>query len=143
MSQTTLRVCLQNGGRMPNPATSKSAGYDLYAPMPGIVPAGGDLLVKTGVSIALPEGYYAQIWPRSGMDLKYRVSTGAGVIDEDYRGEIGVLLRNFGNSDYIFNAGDRIAQMVIMKYEKPICINVANLDETNRGAGGFGSTGTQ
>jgi dUTP pyrophosphatase len=138
----TLKVCIQEGGMCPKRATDGSAGYDLYAAESAIIEPNSDLLAKLRINIALPKGHYAQIWPRSGMDLKHRVTTGAGVIDEDYRGEICVLLRNFGSKAYNIQKGDRVAQMIIMKYEVPT-ITVGNLNETNRGVGGFGSTGTQ
>lgn len=137
-----LRVSVQEGGFAPVRATPYSAGYDLYSPVECVVLGNQDLLLKLKVSIQLPPGCYAQIWPRSGLDTKHRITTGAGVIDEDYRGELGVLLRNVSSTHYKINRQDRIAQLIIMKYETPQVELVDKLDETLRGEGGFGSTGT-
>lgn len=138
-----FQISCQTDGLIPVRASEGSAGYDLCAPSDGIVPVNGDLLVNLRINIALPKGHYAQIWPRSGIDLKRRVTTGAGIIDEDYRGDVCVLLRNFGDQDYSFKRGDRIAQMIIMEYKTPPIMNTDDFTKTSRGTGGFGSTGTQ
>ena len=100
-------------------------------------------LVKTGLFISLPKGYEAQIRPRSGLAFKNGITVlnTPGTIDADYRGEIGVILVNLSSQDFTINDGDRIAQMVIAKHETAIWEEVENLDETNRGEGGFGSSG--
>jgi len=123
------------------------AGMDLYAIEDGFI--GGGLgsrqLVHTGLAIALPQGYEAQIRPRSGLALKHGVTVlnSPGTIDEQYRGEIGVIFINHGSDTFYFKKGDRIAQMVIKKTETRNIevIEVEDLDDTDRGSGGFGSTG--
>lgn len=100
-------------------------------------------VIPTGIAIALPPGYEAQIRGRSGNAAKFGISVvhGVGTIDADYRGELGVILINHGPDDFTVNDGDRIAQMIIAKHERAIWDEVEELDETSRGAGGFGSTG--
>ena len=100
-------------------------------------------MVKTGLFISLPKGYEAQVRPRSGLAFKNGITVlnTPGTIDADYRGEIGVILVNLSSQDFTINDGDRIAQMVIAKHETAIWEEVENLDETNRGEGGFGSSG--
>ncbi|KAF3781477.1 Deoxyuridine 5'-triphosphate nucleotidohydrolase [Nymphaea thermarum] len=106
-----------------------------------IVPARGKALVATDLSIAIPEGTYARIAPRSGLAWKHSIDVGAGVIDADYRGPVGVILFNHSDSDFQVNAGDRIAQLVLEKIVTPDVCEVEDLDSTARGTGGFGSTG--
>jgi dUTP pyrophosphatase len=134
------------GLKLPTYETGQSAGMDLSAALPDALELGpGDrALIPTGLSIALPAGYEAQIRPRSGLAYKYGVTVlnTPGTIDADYRGEIKVLLINHGNEPFTIERGMRIAQMVIAKYEHVEWNVVANLDETSRGDGGFGSTGT-
>lgn len=127
-------------------ATKGSAGIDLRAnnDQDIIIKSNSTKLIPTGIAIALPEGYEAQIRPRSGLALKKSVTVlnSPGTIDSDYRGEVGVILINHGKDDFIVTKGQRIAQMVIAKYEYVNFDYVDNLDETSRGEGGFGSTGT-
>ena len=101
-------------------------------------------IVPTGLFIALPEGYEAQVRPRSGLAIKSGITclNSPGTIDADYRGEIGVILANLSKEDFVINDGDRIAQMVIARHETAQWEPVDSLDQTQRGAGGFGSTGT-
>jgi len=106
-----------------------------------VVPAKGKAIVPTDLSIACPPGTYARIAPRSGLAVKNFIDVGAGVVDEDYRGPVGVVLFNFGEVDFAIKEGDRIAQMILEKIHTPEVVEVDNLDETSRGAGGFGSTG--
>lgn len=142
-SINSLQIKLLEGGIAPVRMSSASAGYDLISPCAFTLSASKDHLVGLKFSMQLPVGYHAQIWPRSGLDLKHRITTGAGIIDQDYRGEVGVLLRNMSNTDYQINKGDRIAQMVIIRYKDfPVSI-VTELSDTVRGEGGFGSTGKQ
>lgn len=100
-------------------------------------------MVGTGLKMAIPTGYYGRVAPRSGLAVKNFIDVGAGVIDEDYRGELKVLLFNFGDQEFTVNKGDRIAQMVLEKYSQARLVTVAEgeLDSTERGVGGFGSTG--
>lgn len=130
---------------MPAYATQGSAGVDLRASEPCVIPPGGRALVPTGLRIALPEGYEAQVRPRSGLALKHGVTllNSPGTIDSDYRGEIGVILINLGQEPFSIQPGDRIAQMVFAPVTRGVWDEVETLDETERGAGGFGSTGLE
>lgn len=102
-------------------------------------------LIPTGLHIALPEGYEAQVRPRSGLALKKGITVlnAPGTIDADYRGEVGVLLVNLSQDDFVVNDGERIAQMVIARHEQAEFVSVEQLDETERGAGGYGHTGVK
>ncbi|KIW25350.1 deoxyuridine 5'-triphosphate nucleotidohydrolase [Cladophialophora immunda] len=125
----------------PTRGSAFAAGYDLYASKPITIPARGKALVSTDLSIATPEGTYGRVAPRSGLAAKHFIDTGAGVIDADYRGEVKVLLFNHGEADFQVNKGDRIAQLVLERIYTPEIVEVENLEESVRGAGGFGSTG--
>jgi dUTP pyrophosphatase len=130
---------------VPTYATEHSAGMDLYAAVTHDVRLGKGqtYLVPTGVKIALPVGHEAQIRPRSGLAAKQSVTVlnSPGTIDADYRGEIKVILINHGQTDFTITRGERIAQMVVAKYEAMNLYQVNGLDKTSRGVGGFGSTG--
>ncbi|MBL4612270.1 MAG: dUTP diphosphatase [Emcibacter sp.] len=137
------------GLKKPNYETANSAGMDLMAALTDgdtmVLEPGKRLLVPTGFAMALPDGFEAQVRPRSGLAWKNGVTVlnSPGTIDADYRGEVKVILINHGTEDFIINRGMRIAQMIIAPVTQ-ITWNVRdNLDETARGAGGFGSTGTQ
>lgn len=134
------------GLELPHYATEHSAGMDLLAAIdaPITLAAGETTLVKTGLAMALPEGYEAQVRPRSGLALKSGVTVlnTPGTIDADYRGEVGVILINHSKQDFVIERGMRIAQMVIAPYTRAQWQPVESLDETARGEGGFGSTGT-
>lgn len=142
-----VKINIVNKGNQPLPKyeTKNSAGMDLRANITeGVVIRPLDrALIPTGLHIALPEGYEAQIRPRSGLALKKGITclNTPGTIDSDYRGEIGVILANISNEDFVVNPGDRIAQMVINKVEHAEFELVESLDETERGEGGFGHTG--
>lgn len=142
-------VNVVNSGNQPLPeyATPNSAGMDLRANIDGpiILQPHERILIPTGLHIALPVGYEAQIRPRSGLALKKGITclNTPGTIDSDYRGDVGVILINLGKDSVRINPGERIAQMVINKYEKAVLNPVASLDETERGEGGFGHTGTK
>ena len=147
---TTLRVeRLPHAEGLPLPAyeTSGSAGMDLRAAVaeetPMILAPGARALVPTGLKIALESGYEAQVRPRSGLALKHGITclNSPGTIDSDYRGEVGVILINHGQEPFVIKRGERIAQLVIAKCEQAAMVEVAALDETARGSGGFGSTG--
>lgn len=105
------------------------------------MPAKGKAIVPTDLSIALPEGTYGRVAPRSGLAVKHFIDVGAGVVDLDYRGPLGVVLFNFGDADYAVKRGDRVAQLVVERIATPDVLEVDDLDATVRGAGGFGSTG--
>ncbi|MCR4818324.1 MAG: dUTP diphosphatase [Fretibacterium sp.] len=130
---------------LPTYATEGSAGADLRASELRVIPPGERALVPTGIRIALPEGYEAQIRPRSGLAIKYGVTllNSPGTIDSDYRGEIGVIMINLGEEPFVIQPGDRIAQMVFAPVTRAVWDEVETLDETERGEGGFGSTGQE
>jgi dUTP pyrophosphatase len=138
---------LAHGEDLPLPAyaTSGSAGMDLLAAVtePLDLAPGERALVPTGLAIALPEGYEAQVRPRSGLALKHGVSVlnSPGTIDADYRGELGVILINHGQNVFNIQRGDRIAQLVVAPVVQARWVGTANLPDSERGAGGFGSTG--
>ena len=147
---TTLRVeRLPHAEGLPPPAyeTSGSAGMDLRAAVSDDAPVtlapGARALVPTGLKIALEPGYEAQVRPRSGLALKHGITclNSPGTIDSDYRGEVGVILINHGEESFVIKRGERIAQMVIAQHEQARMFEVEALDDTERGAGGFGSTG--
>lgn len=125
----------------PERGSAYAAGLDLKSAYDCAVPAHGRALVKTDLQIQLPTNTYGRIAPRSGLALKHFIDVGAGVIDEDYRGDVGVIL--FNHSDVVFkiNRGDRIAQLICEKIIRPVVIEKATLDDTERGENGFGSTG--
>ena len=146
-------VFLSELATLPSRGSIEAAGLDLF-----MVSASNDINVvsdyssyalhagkraffRTGISVDIPKGHYARIAPRSGLAVKYGIDVLAGVIDEDYRGEWIVILQNFGKTAVVFSTGDRIAQAIITPYAKTFPVRVNNLNETNRGLGGLGSTG--
>ena len=144
-----LDIKVVNRGHQPLPAyaTAQSAGMDLRANLEEsiVLHPLEHRLIPTGLFISLPEGYEAQVRPRSGLAFKHgtTVLNAPGTIDADYRGEIGVLLVNLSNTDFVVNDGERIAQMVIARHEQGNFIEVDQLDETERGTGGYGHTGVK
>ncbi|KAL6574315.1 hypothetical protein OROHE_001219 [Orobanche hederae] len=126
---------------LPSRASPLSAGYDLSSAVEIKVPARGKAMVQTDLSIAVPEGTYARIAPRSGLAWKHSIDVGAGVVDADYRGLVGLILFNHSDVDFEVKAGDRIAQLIVQKIVTPEVTEVDDLDSTARGSGGFGSTG--
>lgn len=149
MTVTIRLVRLGHAEGLPLPAyeTEGSAGMDLRAAVPEeqpvTLPPGGRALIPTGLTIALPADHEAQVRPRSGLALKFGVTclNSPGTIDADYRGEVGVILANLGAEPFVVRRGDRIAQMVIAPVTRGAFDIVESLDDTARGAGGFGSTG--
>jgi dUTP pyrophosphatase len=149
MSPTIAVTRLPHAQDLPLPAyeTTGSAGMDLRAAVPDDAPItlhpGARATVPTGLSIALPQGFEAQVRPRSGLAAKSGVTclNSPGTVDSDYRGEIKAILINLGPEDFVIRRGDRIAQMVIAPVVQATWAEVESLDETARGAGGFGSTG--
>ena len=141
----TVEIINKSKHLVPHYETSASAGMDLRANInePITLKPVERAIIKTGLFIALPVGYEAQVRPRSGLAAKNGITVlnAPGTIDADYRGEIGVILVNLSNEDFIINDGERIAQMVIAQYKQATWAEVEILDETERGAGGFGSTG--
>lgn len=130
---------------LPQYMTAGSSGVDLYTATEEdiVVPIGGRVLIPTGLVISLPEGYEAQIRPRSGLALKHGITilNTPGTIDSDYRGEVKVIVINLGDKEYILQRGERIAQMVFSRVERAELAEIDVLDETSRGEGGFGHTG--
>jgi dUTP pyrophosphatase len=145
MESIVIKIINQSEHPTPTYETSSSAGMDLRANIqhPIILKPLERSIIKTGLFIALPPGFEAQIRPRSGLAAKYGISVlnAPGTIDADYRGEIGVILVNLSNENFTINNGDRIAQMIIARYAHTKWDEVSVLDETKRGKGGFGSTG--
>jgi dUTP pyrophosphatase len=132
---------LSSHAKIPVRATSGSAGYDLYSAENCIIPSGGKGLVKTDLSITVPDGTYGRIAPRSGLALRNHIGVGAGVIDMDYTGNVGVVLFNHGKSDMYVRIGDRVAQLILERIVTPNILEVDTLSTTSRGNGGLGSTG--
>lgn len=149
MNPRVAVVRLENGRDLPLPSyeTAGAAGMDLRAAVPEEAPQtlrpGARLAVPTGLAIALPPGHEAQVRPRSGLALRHGVTllNTPGTVDADYRGEIKVILINLGEEDFVIRRGERIAQLVIAPVEQAEWVEGESLDETARGAGGFGSTG--
>ncbi len=144
-----MKIQVVNKGHQPLPAyaTVQSAGMDLRANIdePIVLKPLERRLIPTGLHIALPAGYEAQVRPRSGLALKKGITVlnSPGTVDADYRGEVGVLLINLSQEDFVVNDGERIAQMVIARHEQAEFIEVEVLDETERGEGGYGHTGVK
>ena len=135
-----MKIMLSTGAVAPTRGSAGAAGYDLYANEDVTIGEGEFTPVNTGVSVAIPPGYYGRIAPRSGLAAKYGVIIGGGVIDEDYRGELKVLMSClFGMYDV--SRGERIAQLILEKITTPELEIVTSLDDTDRGSDGFGSTG--
>ncbi|MGN0036282.1 MAG: dUTP diphosphatase [Bacteroidaceae bacterium] len=142
-----MKIQLINRSKHPLPAyaTSLSAGMDLRANLdqPVVLKPLGRVLVPTGLYMALPAGYEAQVRPRSGLALKKGITVlnAPGTIDADYRGEVGVILVNLSDEAFVIEDGERIAQLVVARHEQAEWVEVEQLDETERGEGGFGHTG--
>ncbi|KGG80286.1 dUTP diphosphatase [Caloranaerobacter azorensis] len=140
-------VKIVNKSKFPIPdyKTNGASGIDLFANIDEnvVLKPMERVLIPTGIYLSIPEGYEGQIRARSGLALKYGIGlvNGIGTIDSDYRGEIKVILINFGNEEFVIKPGDRIAQLVFVKYEKAEFKEVDELDNTKRGYGGFGHTG--
>jgi dUTP pyrophosphatase len=132
---------LSNNAFAPIKGSKKAAGFDLRAAYNYFIPSKGKQLIKTDLQVEIPEGCYGRIAPRSGLAIKNFIDVGGGVIDSDYRGNVGIVLFNFGEQDFVIHKGDRVAQLICEKIE------YAELEEmkealslTERGDGGFGST---
>ncbi|SLM34390.1 dutp pyrophosphatase [Lasallia pustulata] len=132
---------LSTKAKTPTRGSAYAAGYDLYSAQNTTIPARGKALVDTDIAIAVPAGTYGRIAPRSGLASKNFIDTGAGVIDADYRGQVKVLLFNHAETDFDVKEGDRVAQLVLERIYTPEIVEVAELEESVRAAGGFGSTG--
>ena len=146
-SSLNIQIVRQPGAQLPRYMTEHAAGMDIHAVVEEtiIIKPGERVLLGTGISVAIPPGYEAQIRPRSGLALKHGIGmvNGPGTIDSDYRGEIGIILINWGEAPFVVRMGDRIAQMVLSKVYRADFQNVEMLDATKRGEGGFGHSGVQ
>lgn len=142
-----IKIVNRGSQQLPVYATPESAGMDLRANItePIVLHPLERRIIPTGLYIALPPGYEAQVRPRSGLAFKHGITVlnSPGTIDSDYRGELGVLLVNLSNEDFTVEAGERIAQMVIARHEQGEFVEVEELDDTERGAGGYGHTGVK
>jgi len=132
---------LTENSKPPTRNTPTDAGLDLYASEAALINGRGWKAVSVGISISIPDGFYARIAPRSGLAYKYGLDVFAGVVDSGYRGEIKVIIYNAGEKDYLINAGDKIAQLIIEKCYLWNTLIVDELDESSRGERGFGSSG--
>lgn len=145
MKNIHVRVVNKSGHELPHYATGLSAGMDLKARLdtPKTLQPGERLLVPAGIFMELPEGYEAQVRPRSGLALKHGITVlnAPGTVDADYRGEVGVVLINLGQEPFTVADGERIAQLVVAPYTRVTWQETETLEETGRGTGGFGSTG--
>lgn len=142
-----IKIINRSNHPLPHYETIASAGMDLRANISESITLQplGRTIVKTGLFIELPIGYEAQVRPRSGLAAKKGITVlnAPGTVDADYRGEIGVILVNLSNEEFVIEAGERIAQLIIAKHDRAEWIEVEELSETKRGEGGFGSTGTK
>lgn len=142
-----IKIVNRGSQQLPAYATLESAGMDLRANVaePVVLRPLERRIIPTGLYMALPPGYEAQVRPRSGLAFKHGITVlnSPGTIDSDYRGELGVLLVNLSNEDFTIQAGERIAQMVIARHEQGEFVEVEELDDTERGAGGYGHTGVK
>lgn len=142
-----VKVINQSANQLPHYETNASAGLDVRAHIdePIVLKPLERILVKTGLFLEIPVGYECQVRPRSGLAYKNGITVlnAPGTIDADYRGEVGVILINLSNEDFILNPGERVAQLVFAKYEQAEWIETEMLSETERGEGGFGSTGVK
>lgn len=132
---------LTQDATLPTRGSGGAVGYDLYSTEEVVVPPTHRALVGTGIAIVLPVGVYGRVAPRSGLAVKHGIQVGAGVVDPDYTGEIKVVLFNHGDKDFEVKKGDRVAQLILERCETPDIEEVGAVEETERGAGGFGSTG--
>ena len=142
-----IKIINTSSNEVPRHETPNSAGLDLRASIPNgekiIIKPHNSALIQTGLKVEIPVGYEAQIRPRSGLALKKGVTVlnSPGTIDSDYRGDVGIILINHSNEDFIVENGDKIAQMVVARHERVDFVEAEELSNTDRGEGGFGSTG--
>jgi len=136
-----LVVKVAGGGTLPEYASAGAAGADLRASEALVIPPGGRAVVPTGIRLEIPDGHVGLVWPRSGLAVRHGIDTLAGVIDSDYRGEVGVVLVNHGPEPFRILPGDRVAQLLVQKVEQVGYAREDSLTDTVRGTGGFGSSG--
>jgi len=143
-SKVEMSLCvkrLTQDAIIPTRGSGSAVGYDLYSTDEVVIPPTHRALVGTSVAILMPNGVYGRVAPRSGLAVKHGIQVGAGVVDPDYTGEVKVVLFNHGDKDFEVKRGERIAQLVLERCETPDVEEIGFLEETERGAGGFGSTG--
>ena len=143
MSDALQVKLLSPKGKLPTKGTNLAAGYDLSSAQQLIIPVNGRVLVQTDISLSVPKGMYRRIAPRSGLAVKHGITTGAGVINADYTGPIGIILFNHGDQDFQIQEGDRITQLILEQVANKPVIEVQKLTHTKRGNKGFGLTGSQ
>ena len=136
-----LRVVVGPGGTLPDYGSASAAGADLRASEALVIPPGGRAAVPTGLRLEIPPGHVGLVWPRSGLAVRHGIDTLAGVIDSDYRGEVKVVLVNHGDEPFAIAPGDRVAQLLVQPVERVRFQAADDVAETERGSGGFGSTG--
>lgn len=136
-----LPALLGEGASLPEYASAGAAGADLRASEPVEIAPGARAAVPTGVRLQIPPGHVGLVWPRSGLAVRHGIDTMAGVVDSDYRGEVRVVLVNHGEEPFRIARGDRVAQLLVQRVERAAFAPSAAIDDTDRGAGGFGSTG--
>ena len=134
---------MHTDAKVPSYAHPGDAGFDLYAIEEVAIPVGVRVLIGTGIAMDIPDGFVGLIWDKSGLSTTHGLKTLGGVVDAGYRGEVKVGMVNLGTEEYTISAGHKIAQMLIQKVERAEIIEVAELSETVRGEGGFGSTGKE
>ena len=136
-----LPALVDAGGSLPEYASAGAAGADLRASEAVDIAPGARAAVPTGLRLQIPPGHVGLVWPRSGLAVRHGIDTLAGVVDSDYRGEVRVVLVNHGDQPFHIAAGDRVAQLLVQRVERAVFAATAEIDDTGRGAGGFGSTG--
>jgi len=136
-----LPALVGDGGTLPEYASAGAAGADLRASETVEIAPGGRAAVPTAVRLEIPPGHVGLVWPRSGLAVRHGIDTLAGVIDSDYRGEVRVVLVNHGDESFRVDKGDRVAQLLVQRVERARFLAADSIRETDRGAGGFGSTG--
>lgn len=141
MTERRLYVKLGEGASMPVRSSKNAVGYDLASAENVMIPAHGRDQVSTELVVVIPPDCYGRVASRSSLAFRHGIEVGAGVIDPDYRGILRVVLFNHSDQDYIINVGDRIAQLILERVETPPVVVMSKLDDTERGVGGFGSTG--
>ena len=136
-----LPALVGEGGSLPEYSSTGAAGADLRASEAVTIAPGARAAVPTAVRLQIPHGHVGLVWPRSGLAVRHGIDTLAGVIDSDYRGEVRVVLVNHGDEPFRVERGDRIAQLLVQRGERAAFVAVPSIDDTDRGGGGFGSTG--
>jgi len=136
-----LPTCAGEGGSLPEYSSAGAAGADLRASETVTIAPGARAAVPTALRLQIPPGHVGLVWPRSGLAVRHGIDTLAGVIDSDYRGEVRVVLVNHGDEPFLVAKGDRIAQLLVQRVERATFVAVPSVEETERGGGGFGSTG--